>query len=839
MLMRLLPALILILFCTASRAQKTLPAIKTPTAPKIDGDLSDAAWSAAPVATDFIQNYPDNLKPSQVKTQVRILYDDDAVYVGALLFDDPALVRRQLTARDGEDRQDVDFFSVFFDTYHDQQNGFQFLVTSANVQTDAKLGGNVNTGWGDYGDKSWDAVWESKTAIKADGWVVEMRIPYISLRFSRKDVQTWGLQFLRSVRRLNESAFWNPVDQNVNGFVNQFGQYTGIRDLEPPLRLSLSPYLSTGVRFNPEGSKQGTEWLHSGGMDVKYGINESFTLDATLIPDFGQVISDNVINNLSPFEVRFQENRPFFTEGVELFDKAGLFYSRRIGATPAGYGRIENRYGYNPDYDIIKNPSVTKLYNAVKLSGRTKSKLGIGVFNAVTAPMEARVRHVASKQDTLIQTEPLTNYNIIVIDKAFKGRSSVTFTNTNVLRSSSARDANVLALDWALYTKNNKYSLSGNSRYSKIFGHTPYNSSYFMNSDTVRINGLKYLEPYDGFGGRLQMGKVSGKLRYTVAADLKSGKYDVNDLGYLNAPNGVYYEGVVSYNQYEPTDNFINYSYSLTAMYNNLYQPYSFSSFELQAMGFWLFKNFWDTRVIIGGQPTEARDFFELQTKGYSLKRPKFFYVINAGSTDSRKRLFVDYQLGIAKGEGAANNYYQSQVGARYRFSNKFSLDLDLNRQHDTKQMGWAFVREANGAPIAGYRDYRDLTAVLSGNYNFTPRLNMSLRARHYWSKVHYLSFWNVDGVGNHKSRGFIPDQDQNVNIFNIDAFLNWDFKPGSRLVAGWKNWLGSNYLGAVNGFRYERYHHNLTESLTLPHGNEFTLRVIYFLDYNQLRRKR
>jgi hypothetical protein len=834
--MRLLTAFILLFWSTLICAQKTINAVKTETAPKIDGELTEAAWQSAPVATDFVQNYPDNLKSSLVKTEVRIVYDDNAVYVGAYLFDDPKLIRRQLTARDGESQQDVDFFSVFFDTYHDQQNGFQFLVTTANVQTDAKVGGNVSTGWGDYGDKSWDAVWESKTSIKSDGWVVEMRIPYISLRFARKEVQTWGLQFLRQVRRLNETSFWNPVDQNANGFVNQFGHYTGIKNLEPPLRLSFSPYLSTGVRFNPEGSKQGTEWLRSGGMDVKYGINESFTLDATLIPDFGQVISDNVINNLSPFETRFQENRPFFTEGVELFNKAGLFYSRRIGATPSGYGRVENRYGYDNNYEIIKNPSVTKLYNAIKFSGRTKDKLGIGVFNAVTAPMEARIRHVGTRSDTVIQTEPLSNYNIIVIDKAFKGRSSVTFTNTNVMRSSSARDANVSALDWALYSKGNKYVLSGNTRYSKIFGHTPYNSSYFMNSDTVRLNGTKYLEPYDGYSGRLRLGKVSGKVRYSVAANLKSEKYDVNDLGYVNAPNEVLYEGSFSYNQYEPTRNFINYNYSLSVFHKYLYEPYSFSSLELQASGFWLFKNFWDTRLIVGAMPVEQRDYFDLQTKGYSMKKPAFFYIINAGSTDSRKRLYVDYQVGYAKGEGEANNYYQSQVGARYRFNNKFSLDVDLSRQHDTKQMGYSFVRESNGAPIAGYRDFRDLTLVLSGNYNFTPRLNMSLRARHYWSKVHYLSFWNVDAKGNHIAHDYILDQDQNLNIFNIDAFLNWDFKPGSRLVAGWKNWLGSNYLAAVDGYKYGMYHRNLTESFTLPHGNEFTLRVIFFLDYNQLR---
>jgi hypothetical protein len=574
-------------------------------------------------------------------------------------------------------------------------------------------------------------------------------------------------------------------------------------------------------------------------MDVKYGINESFTLDATLIPDFGQVVSDNVINNLSPFEVRFQENRPFFTEGVELFNKAGLFYSRRIGATPTGYRRVEGYYGYDPDYEIIKNPSVTKLYNAIKFSGRTKNKLGIGIFNAVTAPMEARVRNLALKTDTTIQTEPLSNYNIIVIDKAFKGRSSVTFTNTNVIRSSTARDANVSALDWALYNKKNTHSVSGSARYNKIFGYTPYSSSYFLNTDTVRINGIKYLEPYDGFSGRLRIGKVSGKLRYYASANMESNKYDLNDLGYLDAPNQVVYDAGISYNQYEPTKHFIQYSYSLNALQTYLFEPYQFSSLELTASGFWLFKNFWDTRLIAGTQPVEQVNYFDLQTAGYRLKKPWFYYIINSGSTDSRKRLFVDYEIGFAEGKLKENTYYKTQIGARYRFSNKFSLDVDVDRQHDKLQIGYAFRKEANGAPIAGYRSYKDLTTVLSANYNFTPRINMSLRGRHYWSQVHYLSFWNVDAKGNHIARAYIPGQDQNLNIFNIDAFFNWDFKPGSRLVAGWKNWLGSNYLESIDGIKYNQYTRNLGQSFNQPHGNEFTLRVIYFLDYNQLRGKR
>src|SRR5688572_1438812 len=489
---------------------KTMQAIKAVNIPKIDGKLDDEAWKIAPVATDFIQNFPTYGAAATVRTEVRILYDNNAVYIAAHLFDDPSLIRKQITSRDGEQRQDVDYFSVFFDTYNDLQNGFQFLVTSANVQTDARIGGTTGSErFGNFGDKTWDAVWQSQVQSTSDGWTAEFRIPYISLRFSKKEVQTWGLQFLRFIRRSNESSYWNPVDPTVNGFANQFGKYVDLQNIEPPLRLSFSPYLSGGIRINPEGSEIEQQWLRSGGMDVKYGINESFTLDATLIPDFGQVISDNIINNLSPFEVRFQENRPFFTEGTELFNKSGLFYSRRVGDIPGGYNSVQSLVANNPDLELIKNPSITQLYNGIKFSGRTKKKLGIGIFNALTAPMKANLRSYSTSKDTLIITEPLSNYNIIVLDQALKGRSSLTFTNTNVIRDGSYRDANVSAFDWSLYTRSNNYQFRGTARYSTIFGYTPYHGEINLIYDTVTRNGSLYVKPYDGYNTTIQFLKVS------------------------------------------------------------------------------------------------------------------------------------------------------------------------------------------------------------------------------------------------------------------------------------------------------------------------------------------
>lgn len=817
---------------------KKLIAVKTSQPPRIDGKLDDSVWKTAPLAGNFIQNFPAYGSPVSAKTEVRILYDDEAIYIGAYLYDDPSLIRKQITSRDGEQRQDVDYFSVFFDTYHDQQNGFQFLVTPANVQSDAKLTPTAKTGFGEFGDKTWDAVWQSQVQITNEGWVVEMKIPYISLRFSKKEVQTWGLQFLRYMRRNNENDYWNNVDPNINGFINQFGEYADLKNIQPPLRLSFSPYLTGGVRINPQGSAIKTQWLRNGGMDVKYGINESFTLDATLIPDFGQVVSDNIINNLSPFEIRFRENRPFFTEGTELFNKAGLFYSRRIGATPGGYYGVENFVGVNPDYELIKNPSVVQLYNGIKFSGRTKKKLGIGVFNALTAPMEARVTNLNTGKDSIIRTEELTNYNIIVLDQSLKGRSSVTFTNTNVSRRGEARDANVSALDWSLFTGDSKYQLSGTARYSKIIGYTvyPYGNINLV-YDTVTKNGIVMVKPYDGYNTSIELGKVSGKVQYFLNNNITSHTYDPTDLGFLQSPNKVNYNGGISYNQLTATSKFITYSYAFNVAANYLYKPYRFSEINLDVNAFWVFKNFWDVSFNINSYPGWQNDYFELRTPGKYMRRPAEVTFGLNGSTDSRRRWFFDYNAAFAIRNAAENGYNKYKLQFRYRFSDQFTLNAEVFRQFERNQRGWSFLREINGDPIVGFRNYTDFQTILSGVYNFTPRLNLTMRTRHYWNKVRYNSFYNIDNKGNLTPRSFINNADDNYNVFTVDAFLTWDFRLGSRVIFGWKNWLGDN--GAVNGVAYSHYFNNLQQTLKASHGNEVTLKLIYFLDYNQLKKKK
>lgn len=810
--------------------QKVTVAVKIFSTPRIDGILDEKIWDEAASATGFITSTPTFGSAATDSTSVKVLYDNTAIYIGAILYGHPALIRKQFTLRDQERQADVDHFAVFIDSYKDRQNAFQFLVTSRNVQSDARVSASIIPQAGVYGDLSWDAVWDSKVSMRPDGWSVEIRIPLFSLRFSNKKVDEWGIQFLRFSRRVNESSFWNPVDPNVSGFVNQFGNLSGLERMEPPLRLSFSPYLSGGYRGTPSlTGNYDNEWLKSGGMDVKYGISEGFTLDATLIPDFGQVISDNVINNISPFEIQFRENRPFFTEGTELFNKSDLFYSRRVGREPEGYRGVIDSVGTGPltNFDILQNPTLTRLYNAIKFSGRTSNNLGIGVFNAVARSERAKLRNMVSGNDSTITTEELTNYNVFVLDQALKNRSYITLTNTNVMRNGNARDANVTGLDIALYDKQNKYGIILKPRYSKIFDHETGN--------------------YDGFKNYLEVGKVSGRLQYSLSNNLKTARYDPNDLGFLLSPNELNNTALVSYNIYDPGRWFLNQMYSLSVSQSYLFKPFEYQKTEFIATSSWTFRNFWIFNIEAGSLPFWQNDFFELQTPANILETPRqklrrapYAYLFFSGTTDTRKRLYLTWQLGGAEGPLPDNPFYKYSLEARYRFSDRFTMTASYFRQHDHGQFGYSFVRDSQTSePLLARRQYTDVTSIVSGIYNFTPRMNLTFRARHFWNRILNTNLYDVQPDGNWNERLAMTASDYNVNynVFNLDVFYTWDFRLGSRIILAWKNSLGSDYENYINGSLYKSYFNNASRIMKVPHGNEVTLRFIYFLDYQQFRK--
>lgn len=378
--------------------------------PQIDGLLNDSIWLTATIANDFVQFEPVNGSPATEKSEVLFAYTDEAIYIGATLYDsNPKSILKELSRRDVIESMKSDYFSVLLSPYNDGINAVEFMVSAAGVQADVNYSGYTE-------DTNWDAVWVSAVQHTEAGWLVEIKIPYSALRFSTKSNQTWGVNFMRRVKSKNEVASWNPINNGIKGVTNQMGIVTGISELKPPIRLAIFPYISGYYEKTP--TKKNPSQSFNGGMDIKVGITKGVTLDATLIPDFGQVQSDDQIYNLSPFEVQYNEKRQFFIEGMDLFKRGGIFYSRRIGGSPAGNGTIGNYMNTN---EVIKeNPAETNMINGTKITGRTAGGLGIGVLNAITAKTEATVEDTVTGLSRKIKTQGLTNYNIFVLDQNLK-----------------------------------------------------------------------------------------------------------------------------------------------------------------------------------------------------------------------------------------------------------------------------------------------------------------------------------------------------------------------------------------------------------------------------------
>jgi hypothetical protein len=799
-------ALLFFVLSSASFCQsKSISAIKINQSVKIDGNPDDEIWESILPVSDFITSTPVFGKEASAKTDVKIAYDNSAVYVLAFLYDDPKYIKRHLTPRDGIDGEDVDVFSVGLDTYNDKQNAFNFKVSAAGVQEDEKIS--------TIEDNTWNAVWESKVSVRKDGWIVEIKIPFSAIRFSKNNLQTWGIQFSRFRRVNNEISTWSPDDPNIGGTMNKWGHWTGLQNILPPIRLSFLPYISGGVRVSPIGDKKVTEFLKSGGMDVKYGINESFTLDVTLIPDFAQVQSDNIVLNLSPFDIKFEDFRPFFTEGTELFNKAGIFYSRRIGDAPSGSYQVLGMAASNPDYQIVKNPGITRLINGTKFSGRTKHNLGIGIFNALTSSMNSEIFDKSGDSTIRLQTEPLTNYNIIVLDQALKNRSSVTFTNTNVLRKGNSRNANVSAIDLSLFDKKNKHLLFVDGIYSTVWGKQG---------------------SYDGYKADLRYQKVSGKLQYLFDAGAMSDTYDPNDLGFLQNNNQFNYTGNLSYVIYKPTKHFLNQRYSLGATNQYLYEPSLWQNFVINSTAFFLMKDFSNILANFQVAPFWSNDFFELRTPGKVLKRPAQYFLNISGSTDTRRKLFLNYsaESGITSLPDPA--YYGFTLGATYKFNERFQMNAEGHLDKDAANYGYAFSTMGIGAePILGQRTVKTDYSVLGAAYNINPLMNFTIRLRHYWSNVVYHHFYDVKPDGYWTERIFAPGHDFNFNTFNVDMFYTWDFLPGSRITLSWKNALGADVYLDEN--EYRTYFKNFNKTFDSPHSNELSLKVVYYIDYLNL----
>jgi len=794
--------------------KKEVSAVRITNPPKIDGDLSDDAWKSAPVATDFLQMYPFNGRPATHNSEVKIIYDNNAIYIGAMLTDPhPDSIYTELSERDKIGM--TDYFGVYIDCYNDYLTAYGFIVTASGVQCDVK---STETGGEDF---SWDAVWESEIKIVDDGWVVELKIPYSALRFPKKEKQLWGFQIFRQIMRYRQNTTWNLVDREVDGLNNQAGELHSIENIDPPLRLSFVPYVSGYLEKSSESESWG--YSYNLGMDLKYGINESFTLDMTLVPDFGQVQSDDEIYNLSPFEVYYSEKRPFFMEGTELFDKGDIFYTRRIGTTPSGYDDVEDQLKEHEK--ISNNPQESQLINATKLSGKTKKKLGIGVFNAITTNTFAQIEDTLSGSTRRVLTEPFTNYNMFVLDQALKNNSYVSFYNTNVYKHDIKYSANVTGTDFKLANKANRYAIFGRGIVSQKYD--------------AKLN------PEFGYTYNLSAGKISGQFTWEFEHEVIDDKYDPKDMGFLRRNNKIEDSFEISYNIFEPNWIFLDWFNELWVSYEQLYHPNTFTNFDIGGFSRIQFKNHLTSWLNMHSSPVSSYDYYEPRVEGRYFRKPPA-YNFNLGlSPDYRKAFVVDFRFGIWHSDEYNQTIYYGNISPRLRINDKLMFILRFGYDTDINSIGYVtdtLGSDQNSDIIFGKRDIQTWENVFDANYRFNNKSSLALRARHYWITVNYSEFYDLLEDGNLEHSDYHYNNDFGFNLFNIDMIYIWNFAPGSEINIVWKNAINTyeepEMVNSIVQDIETDYFNNLNNILNAPAVNSFSIKLLYYLDYQYLRKK-
>jgi hypothetical protein len=792
--------------------KKSVFAVYSEETPELDGYLNEACWQKAPASDGFTERTPEPNTPSSMRTEVKVVYTTDAIYVGAMMYDpSPDSILRQLSVRDDINSVNADYFTVYIDGMYTQQSDFSFTVTAAGVRGDAS-----------NGDRVWDAAWWSATRITDGGWIVEMEIPYSQLRFPKKEQQVWGINFERSIRRYREKAFWSKIDPEVDGEVQQYGVLLGIEKIKPPIRLSLTPYAAGYLFLEQNGSDLNIRPSATAGTDLKYGINESFTLDVALIPDFGDVQFDDLQFNLSPFEIYYAERRPFFTEGTELFNRADLFYSRRVGNTPTRYWSVESQL--DSTETIVRNPDRTQLINALKVSGRTPKGLGVGVFNAVTAPTRALVENTLTEESRLITTEPLANYNMIVLDQQFRNNSYVSFVTSTTTRFGSFTDALVMGTEFRVTDNTNNFAVSGDGAFSHRF-----------------LDPELYSEDSEsGYKANLDIAKVGGKFRWNLGHSILSDRYNINDLGFLFRNNFMRTNGNISYNVFSPFWIYNNISARVGFYTEQLYRPSKFMRLEFNGNVWGTFKNFLTTGMDFAYQPFGYDDYFEARRAAQVWQKPVWGRIGGFFSSDYRKAFALDGRASYRRFHGETAEWrgadvIEGELEPRFRFSDRVNMIVTQNTTIRRNNIGFVTNATVAGeeAIIFGARYFQTLENRITLNYLFNPQMSLSFSARHYWALVEYSRFYELAEDGSLLLTTYDGEHDRNYNAFNIDLIYRWRFAPGSELNVVWKNAV----LSTTDALEYN-YFNNFVDMFEDNQLNQFSIKLLYFLDFYKLQPK-
>ncbi len=798
--------------------------------PVIDGLMNEGVWDQVEWSGAFIQREPyEYQKPSQ-ETAIKILYDDNNLYVAIRAFDtEPDKIEKRLTRRDSFEG---DWVAIGIDSYNDKMTGFSFSVNAAGVKNDG-----IVTNDNDF-DETWDPVWYTKVSIDALGWLAEMKIPFTQLRFSKKDDYIWGFEVIRWYFRKEEMSLWQMVPQDATGWASLWGELHGINNIQPNKEVELIPYAMGSVETyeKEEGNpfEDGTDFGFNAGLDGKVAISNDFTLNFTINPDFGQVEADPSEVNLSAFETYFQEKRPFFVEGSNIynypagvadgfFGRDNLFYSRRIGRSP----QYELDLG---DNEYAKIPESTRILGAVKLSGKTANGWSLGVLECLTNKENAKVDINGNQYETTI--EPLTNYFNTRIQKDInKGNTTiggmVTATNRFINDSSVnflPSSAYTQGIDFVNFWKDKAYYFGFRTVFSQVSGSTEAilelqeaPQRYFQRPDVEHLSIDSLKTSLFGNGGAIEGGKIGeGHWRYGGWLTWRTPGLELNDMGYLILSDYLNQTAWGNYRIWEPFSVFRNFDINASQssgwdfLGRHLYINASLNV-NMQ------FKNYWHFGTGI------SRQFFDIDRHqlrgGPALRAPG-----NIGNwinfeSDTRKKL--SFELFMSNHWGDDDYQRSFRTGLEIMYRPLYFLQLSIEPSYNLKNEKIIYIETL---------DYNDEDRYITSEINqemvsmdirievsITPDLSIQYWGQPYLFSGDYSNYnrvtnpmaenwkdqytnytntqiaynqdddmYNIDENGDGNTDYSFENPDFSFNEFRSNFVIRWEYIPGSTAYLVW-----------------------------------------------------
>jgi hypothetical protein len=822
----LLLVAILVFFSLQIQAQQAIDSLKTKIEkvytttrlttekPVIDGVLDDACWQNNNWAGDFIQWIPNEGAAPSFPTYINILYDSKNIYVAIRAVDyEPEKIIRKASRRD---ELSGDMVGINFDSYYDKRTGFEFNVSAAGQKTDLILTNPMNA------DMNWDAVWKVKVGMEDTAWIAEYEIPLSQLRYSSDAEQTWGLHVWRWLDRKQEESDWEPLTLTGPGMLYQFGKLKGIRDLPKSRRIELMPYMLGRVstleknEANPYAGK-GFRPFGSIGLDAKIGLSSNFTADVTINPDFGQVESDPSVMNLSAFETFYEEKRPFFLEGRNIFNfdfnGNNLFYSRRIGQSPTMMPAV------NPG-EFINYPQNTSIVEAAKISGKTANGLSVGILQSLTNVEKAAIGNGNSERHEVVQ--PMMNYSLLRVLKDYNQGTTMLgaiFTGTHRFLESYPQFENLPGnaytggIDFHHQWNDKEFFLDAKWVMSRVQGDAKAigmlqqsSARFYQRPDAEHLQYDSLLTQLSGQGGSIKIGKGSkGNFRYSTGLQWRSPGLELNDLGYMQMADQVFNQNELSYFTNQPIG--IIRSFSAGVSQNNYldyamnYQMAHFhGNFNLQFLNRWgvnmhfcHFPESVDTRLLRGGP---------------AMKVPlKTHADLKVSSDGSKKASFSLYTFYETAGEESAETFTMAPTFTYHPFNTlKLSLrtELSVNR-NELQYVGKAW--NLPGEVILGNIVQQTLNITFRADYHLTPELSIQYYGSPFASSGDFTNLklvnnplantleerYHVLGAGNDNipllSEAWgVRNPEFTFSQFRSNLVFRWEYKPGSKLFLVWAN---------------------------------------------------